>query len=169
MALKGISDTQIMPSLQENKNRIIILLVLFGNVLFYISFQFRLPVIPALLAYLLAIIIVFVAPMLLGYMKNSFLLGASIGVLPMLLWAVEIASLSRAWRRTILDQIIVRGGVWLPIVAILFGIGVAAQERSIRGDRMKNMYKRIVMTIVIAGIILGIHMYTDLLVTSTLQ
>ena len=71
-------------------------------------------------------------------MENSFLLGVSIGVLPMLLWAVGIASLSRAWRRTILDQIIFRGGVWLPIVAILFGTGVAARERNIRGDTMKN-------------------------------
>ena len=158
-----------MSSLRENKNRIIILLVLFGNVLFYISFQFRLPVILTLLAYLLAIIVVFVAPMLLGYMENSFLLGVTVGVLPMLLWAVEIASLSRAWRRTILDQIIFRGGVWLPIVAILFGIGVAARRRSIHGDRMKNIYKKIVITLVIGGIILGIHMYTDLLATSILQ
>jgi hypothetical protein len=159
-----------MSSLRENKNRIIILLALFGNALFYINFQFRpLPVIPTLLAYLLAIIVVFVVPTLLGYMKNSFLLGVTIGVLPMLLWAVEIASLSRAWRRTILDQIIFRGGVWLPIAAILFGIGVAARERSIRGDRMKNIYKKIVITLVIGGIILGIHIYTDLLATSILQ
>jgi hypothetical protein len=165
-----ISDTWNMLSGRENINYIITTLALLGNILFYVSLQLRpLRVIPALLAYLLTIILVFVVPVILGYMNSSFSLGVSIGILPMLLWAIEIASLSRSWRRTILDQIIVKGGIWLPIAAILFGIGVAARERGVRGDRMKNIYKKIFITLVIGGIILGIHYYTNLLITSILQ
>lgn len=154
----------------DSGNLSVLVLSICGNAIFLVL-QFFQPAFPNETYIFLYAVLVFLSPIALGYTKSRFFTGVGVGICPLFirgLWLGGLAS-PKEYTINIIQSGIFYGGLALPVAAAMFGIGLFARERRLRGEHARRFAWQALLALALTAVIIIIRLTTNLLSTGVVH
>ena len=141
-----------------------------GNVVFLALLFFK-STFPGELYIALFAALSFAPPIAFGYARHPFPVGVGIGSWPAFSLGFRLGNngIPTEYIINMIQSGILYGGLALPVAMILYGIGVFARERRLRGEHTQRFARQALLTFALAVAIVTIKLTTDLLSTDAVH
>jgi len=116
-------------------------------------------------------VLLFAPPVAFGYAQRPFPVGIGVGSWPVFSLGFELGNhgIPTEYIVNMIQSGIFYGGLGLPVAMILYGIGLFARERRLRGEHAWRFAWQALLTLALTAVIVIIRLTTDLLSTGVVH